>query len=179
MKNIIYVTGYGRSGNTFLQIALEKMYNKIIVSDHNHTSLYFVNRLGFQIVMPIRNPLDAVASFYTFQTYNKIETTLDKCLNHYIEYFTQVNKHKNKLCLLDFDKMTKNIEYVKNEIKRKYSLESNNNIDLKQIEREMIAYYPMFFYKRTKAKTTEQTKQEILTSRNYVEAVNIWKNLQG
>ena len=75
--------------------------------------------------------------------------------------------------------MTKNIEYVKNEIKRKYSLESNNNIDLKQIEREMIAYYPMFFYKRTKAKTTEQTKQEILTSRNYVEAVNIWKNLQG
>jgi len=177
MNNIIYVTGYGRSGNTFLQLALEKMYNQVIVSDHNHNSLYFVNRLGSQIVMPIRNPLDSVASFYTFQTYNKINTTLDKCLNHYIEYFTQVNKHKDKLCLLDFEEMTKNLEYVKNKIKNKYSLESNKNIDLKQIETDMASNYPMFFYNRSKAKPTERTKQEILTLSNYLEALDVWNNL--
>ena len=174
MGNLIYVTGYGRSGNTFLQIALQKMYSKVIVSDHNHNSLYFVNRLGSNVVIPIRNPLDSVASYYSFLTYNKVTTTIDKCLENYIDYFSKIQHHKDKLCLLDFNKMTTDLTYIENQIENKYGCAVDKKIDIKEVEQEMTKNHSMFFYTRSEAKASQKIKQQVLDSNYYNQALTLW-----
>jgi len=167
---MIYIAGYPRSGNTFVEVILNRVFKGVVVSSHDHSVTYLLNRIGYNLVVPVRNPLDSISSWITFRKHEGILVTIENCINNYIEYLDSVYKNINKICVLNFDKFKEDISYVTNKVSEYYGNIIDKNITMDKIDNEMKNHYEMFFRGRTLAKATDKLKNEILNHRNYKDA---------
>lgn len=167
---MIYIAGYPRSGNTFVEVILNRVFKGIVVSSHDHSIEYLLNRVGHNLVVPVRNPLDSISSWITFRKHEGVLLTIENCINNYIEYLEAIYKNINKVCVLDFDKFKEDISYVTNKVSKHYGNIVDKNITMEKIDNEMKNHYQMFFRGRTLAKADNQLKNEILKHEKYKEA---------
>jgi hypothetical protein len=165
----LFIAGATRSGNTFLEVVLGSMYkNKNIISKHDHTVVYLSNRIDNEnIVTPLRSPLDAIASHYTFKNFlgrNQVDQSIDMDIKYYTRYYKFVNENFNKILVLDFDIFTKNLDYVSASVKEKFDIEKTDTVDLDFISQYMERNKSLFFNKRDEAIVTQEVKDMVSSS---------------
>lgn len=101
------ISGYPRSGNTYLSYALQLLYYPD--KDWNlprHTVVSIEN--NNKVIVPFRNPLDCISSWHSFFSDLPIKSHID----FYIRFNSAVIENLNKVVLMDFDLFTKNLGYV-------------------------------------------------------------------
>ena len=121
------ISGFPRSGNTYLSFAIKNMYLDYNVYSHNHTTSFLENSKNNFNIVPIRNPIDSIASYIMFLPESgstKIESPID-CINYYIRFYKYIEKNIEKLCILDFDIFTKDMLYVTDSISKKFNIKNN------------------------------------------------------
>jgi hypothetical protein len=180
----LFIAGTTRSGNTFLEVVLSSMYkNKNIISKHDHTVVYLLNRIDNEnIITPLRNPLDSIASHYTFKNFlgrNQIDQSIDMDIKYYTRYYKFINDNFNKILVLDFDIFTKNLSYISDSIKEKFNIEKTDEVDLDLISQYMERNRSLFFNKRDEAIVTQEVKDMVSSSIEFKNVVIEYNNIKS
>lgn len=112
----LYVDGFPRSGNSYVDYFLRNFHPHLDYSHHLHTiaGIKIAIKKGTTPIILIRNPLDVVASFSIMKSYYNKGSLSDNNLiiniiNEYIDYYQFVFDNFNKLKILPFTKIM-NIE---------------------------------------------------------------------
>ena len=169
-RPIVFVLGYPRSGNTFIEVILNRVFKGIVNSSHIHTVEYLLNRLGNNLVVPIRNPLDSVSSWIALRHSEGITLSVEQALDEYVVYYKAFEENKGKICLLDFEKFKNDISYVKTKVEKHYGNISNKPITLEKVMKEMDSHYNNFSPNRNVGKADSQLKQKVKEADNFKQA---------
>jgi len=171
----IPTVAYPRSGNTFLDYALRLMYypeDKLIMFYHTEKSVDKFNKF----LVPLRNPLDAIASWSIYSDLYKGST--EDHINFYIRLNAKILNNKHKSVILDFEKFTQDLSYLENVIKNNfgYSVKSKTSIeDIKSLIKEELGdnWTP-----RNNKIELNKTKEIIESNQLYTKAFNFYNNLK-
>jgi len=136
------VVGYPRSGNTFLNFAFERMY-KLNEPPNNYHTVKAMEHFD-KIFVPLRNPLDCIASWAHYQKYYfedyfdfKIKEITDKTINddisYYLRFYSSAIKMNSKITFLDFNSFTVDLGYIEN----KTGVERKRQIDVEAVKLQM------------------------------------------
>ena len=169
-RSIIYVLGYPRSGNTFIEVVLNRLFKGIVSSSHNHSVEYLLNRLGNNLVVPIRNPIDSVSSWVAFRKFEGVTVSVEQALDSYIAYYHALKQNGAKICLLDFDKFKDDISYVKTEVGNYFGNILDKPITMEKVLKEMDNHYRNFSPNRNSGKADSQLKQKVKQAHNFDQA---------
>jgi hypothetical protein len=176
-RPIVYVAGYPRSGNTFIEVVLNRIFNGIVISNHNHSVEYLTNRLGNNLIVPVRNPLDSISSWVTFRKHEGVIVKIEDCIDHYIDYLKNVNNNMSQICVLNFDKFKNDISYIKNKVYKYCGNIFDKEINLEKVNLEMKNHYQMFSPDRNLAVADNGMKKNVLESKNYKQAQFIFEEV--
>lgn len=179
----LIITGFFRTGNTFLESCIGRMYkNTKNISDHDHSVKYLSKQLNKEnnIIIPVRNPVDTISSFYEFKKFlNKTNNgTVEMDIKFYTRYMNYVNDNYENLLCLDFDIFTKNTEYISKSIYKKFKISKTDDINLEEINMYMEKNKEMFFYKRNKFIANDNIKKYILNTEEIKDAQSIYNILK-
>lgn len=121
----LYFDGYPRSGNTFAQMLLKKVYQDLDFVHHFHSigSLEIAIRKKIPSFILFRDPEDAITSYYlkehslrnesdTWEIENFDNCLLRNLLKYYIHYYRNILKLNKKLTLISFDQLIQNPELI-------------------------------------------------------------------
>jgi hypothetical protein len=132
MKELI-TSGFPRSGNTYLNQALQLMYYPSdLVNDNRHTVVAIEK--SKKIMVPFRNPIDCIASWHKYPSSGELE--LD--IKYYIRLYSFVLNNLNKVVLMDFDLFTNDLEYIKTKVFENFGLTTAQNVTDSQIKEAML-----------------------------------------
>jgi hypothetical protein len=135
------VSGYPRSGNTFLNCAISLMY-AIDEPRYNHT----VKALEHfeKILTPYRNPVDCISSWsYLQQTNLKrndqvLSETIDSDITYYIRFGEKSLEVKKKITFLNFDIFTKDLAYIEEAVAKTFGLKKVRTASLDEVKEYML-----------------------------------------
>jgi hypothetical protein len=180
----LVIAGFFRTGNTFLETCIESMYKDVkCISLHEHSVIYLSKQVEQKnnIIVPIRNPIDTVASFYEFKKFlNRKDAGVDIDLDikFYTRYMNYVYENFDNILCLDFDIFTKNLDYISNLISKKFKIEKTNNADLDLINEYMERNKKMFFNKRNEYLPDLKIKEDALNLNEAQEAIEIYSKIK-
>jgi len=144
-KDKLITVGYPRSGNTFLSHALRAIYfpgeeiNKNI-----HAPQELLNGDRELTIMPFRNPLDSIASWFNhgrnnMGDRNNSNLTIDSAIILYENITRTAAASIEKIVLFDFAEFTESLDYVKNKVETYFNITSEINLTVQDIVDEMIS----------------------------------------
>jgi hypothetical protein len=108
------LSAYPRSGQTFTRYALKQLYGSDLPK-WNHSVKFLKENFDSKTesFVIFRNPLDSVSSWHAFQIKNiGLQTTLALDVAYWKRYYTYVLEHPEYIKLLDFNKITDNLDYL-------------------------------------------------------------------
>ena len=117
--------GYPRSGNTYALFLIRKIFNREDVAHHFHAvaPIKIALKLDLKIIIIIRHPLDAIASFYLKKFEKKLKVPKEVnvklmrvMVQDYIAYYSYVEKVKENLFILKFDSLINSPEITMKKI---------------------------------------------------------------
>ena len=118
----------------YLNYALNLLYYpEETVNINNHTTQAIKN--NSKIIVPFRNPIDCISSWNLYQEFD--DKSLEKDIKFYNRFYTFVIENLNKCVLLDFSKITNDIEYIKTKIYFNFLIESKNIITSEDVKNKM------------------------------------------
>ena len=132
-KEKFITVGFPRSGNTYLNYSFRSLYYPESTPYKVFHSASTIDKFD-HLFIPFRNPLDSIASWNNYPSNCEIE--LD--IKYYIRFYNQVLLNLNKLTLMDFDRFTQDLDYIKNKVKESIHIESFYNVSNEEIKRYMI-----------------------------------------
>ena len=114
-KTVFFYDGYPRSGNTFLQMLIKNVYDKIDVVHHFHSigAIKVALAKGVPTFIIYRDPKNAITSNYlkeysfmskNVNTKNTDKKLLNYFLENYVKYYQYVLQAKN-CYLISFEKL--------------------------------------------------------------------------
>lgn len=133
MKDVLITSGYPRSGNRYLNQALNLLYypeDKVNEVVHTISSIDKAKK----IIVPFRRPLDCIASWQVYP----ISSTLESDILFYTRFHKAVINNFDKIILMDFDNFTKDISYIKNKILNNFGIDTSVEITDDNIKNAMI-----------------------------------------
>lgn len=133
MKNLLITSGYPRSGNTYLNYALHALYYPKDAVNINRHTIAAIQKTD-KIIVPFRNPLDAIASWHLYD----LPSTQKEDIDFYIRFHTFVLDNLHKIILMDFDFFTVNLDYITNKISTHFETQAYNNVSSKNIKNQML-----------------------------------------
>lgn len=134
MKELLITSGFPRSGNTYLNHALNLLYypeQKVNSAKFTVAAIEKTN----QIIVTFRNPSNAIASWHNYPS----EGNLESDVQYYIRFYSFVLNNLNKVVLMDFDYFTKNINYIKNKVLKNFGIKTNCILTDFQVKETMLA----------------------------------------
>lgn len=171
----IKISGYPRSGTTYLNSALHLLYDN--TDDLNitrvHTALSIENNK--KIFIPYRNPLDAIASWHLFPS----EGDLSSDIKFYIRIHSAVLKNIDNVILMDFDYFTKDIEYIKNKVFQHFNIDTNSKITDVEIKEIMLANGRDINLPRDNAGKLEEIKKDLSNYPKFDECVMLYNQVKN
>ena len=133
IKSLLVTSGYPRSGNTYLNQALNLLYypeQEVNLSSH---SAKVISKPG-TIIVPLRNPLDAISSWHKFP----LPSTMLEDVNFYIRFYSTVVNNLHKVCLMDFNKFTVDVDYIKDQIFKHFKINASHYVSDFDVKKVMI-----------------------------------------
>ena len=148
VKDLLRTCGSPRSGNSYINQCLNLFYYPDEdVSLNFHDSDEFLRRK--MTICPYRNPLDACSSDYLELPALHMSGTVglsgttpqdlaDTTINEWIRFHQIVLENEDKICLLDFDRFTTDLEYVTDRVYKYFNLTSNILVTDEKIKNALI-----------------------------------------
>lgn len=174
IKDLLITSGYPRSGNTYLNQALNLLYYPEQEANLNGHSARGLSRNG-TVIVPFRNPLDAIASWYKYPLPSKVLEDV----NYYIRFHTTVLDNLNKLCLMDFDKFTIDINYIKNQIFKNFGLSTNKYVTNEDVKKAMFANDKHFNLPRSNQEELQAAKELVSNTEGFDKCLELYAQLKG
>jgi hypothetical protein len=183
-KSNICVSGYPRSGNTFLNYVIFKMYPSLNVFNNFHTIKSIENHST--VFIPIRNPIDCIGSWAYYQKYYfgdgylfKIEDintdTITNDINYYLRFHNDAMNFKNKITLLDFDVFTKDINYIED----KFKIKKEKNVNIDTVKRQMSMTDKKINLPANNKKKLNEIKEQVSQHPRIQECYDLYNKLRG
>lgn len=127
--------------------------------------------------VPIRNPLDSVASVTAFMKYKNIESlekAIDDNLNKYLNFYSYFLKYENKTIPLFFEKFTKDLSYIEKASKNLFNENTKIILD-EDIKKKMNQSDFSLSLPRDNKEELNLYKQEIIKNNKYDISVDIFE----
>lgn len=174
MSKNIEVIGFPRNGNTFLIYSINKIYVYPEIQRTRHT-VKAIEKAD-KAVVPLRYPAECLTS--GFDNGFDIET-LKAYVKYYIRFTKSVLDNKNKLTILEFDKFTVNLDYIKSEIKKNYNIDPVNNPSIDEIKENMIENGRDWNLPKDSYTNRDIAKESLLQLPEYEECLELYNQLKG
>lgn len=168
----LIVAGYPRSGNTYLNQAIHLLYypNQ---EYRNFSHTVKAIEKNSKVLVPVRNPIDAIASWHLFP----IESTINQDINFYIRFHKAVIENLNKITIMDFDNFTKSISYIKDKVSR-YNLSPVQEVTDYEIKSAMIENHMEINLPRNNKEELEAVKQQLVNTPGFDQCVELYNKLK-
>jgi hypothetical protein len=180
----VCVVGYPRSGNTFLNFVIGKMYPSLGQLNNFHTIKSIQNHT--KVFMSIRNPIDCIASWayyqkyyfgdgYSFKIKNIDNDTISKDINYYLRFHNNAINFIDKITVLDFDLFTKDTNYIE----YKLGIVREKKINVENIKKEMSMSDKKINLPTNNKKKLNEIKEQVSQHPRIQECYNIYNTLKG
>jgi hypothetical protein len=132
MKELI-TSGFPRSGSTYLNQALQLLYYPLEQVNENRHSVIAIEK-STKIMVPFRNPLDAIASWHRYPS----DGILEEDIAYYIRFYSYVLDNLDKIVFMDFDLFTKDLEYIKSKVMDNFGILTQEVVTDAQVKEAML-----------------------------------------
>lgn len=166
-------SGYPRSGNTFLNQALNLIYYPDQVANLNNHSVSVITKKN-KIIVPIRNPEDCIASWHNYSG----QGTFLADIKFYLRLHNAVKNNLDKIVLINFDYFTKDLEYIKNKIKKNFDIDSVANPTINDIKNAMLETKREKHLPRNNKDLLDATKEELIKMPELQECIKLYEELK-
>lgn len=130
-KDIIFITGFPRSGNTYLTRLFKSLFPDIKIASHIHTlsSIKYCRKKGLKIFIVYRNIEDCVSSLIlkNYLKYKKSKTLIYLLKQRHIRFYKYCEKEN--LEIIHFDDLINRTQSVINKIGRKIGRKPPEGLD--------------------------------------------------
>lgn len=168
MKELLITSGYPRSGNNYLNQALNLMYYpKDQVNWVRHTTKAIDN--AEKIMVPFRNPLDSISSWHNYPSNGSL--TAD--VNYYLRFYSSVLQNLNKVVLMYFDYFINGIDYIKNKTLKYLQIKPLNEISHQKVIDAMVKNGKEMNLPRNDKEQLLQTKTVLSKVKGFTECLKI------
>lgn len=174
IKGLLVTSGYPRSGNTYLNQALNLLYYPDeYVNLNNHTVVAM--KKSAKIIVPFRNPLDVIASWHKYP----LPSTVIEDVNFYIRFHSAVLDNLHKVCLMDFDKFTADIDYIKDQVFKNFGLSTNRYVPDEDVKEAMLANDKHINLPRNNQEELQAAKELISNTEGFDKCLELYAQLKG
>ena len=176
-KDLLKVIGFPRSGNTFLNFALQDIYYPDeLVNDVHHIAIDI--SLYNKLVVPLRNPIDAIASWHLFAPRMKSDH-FPTNINYYTEFHFYVLNNIDKVKILDFNIFTNNLKYIEDNVFDFFNIEIKKNTSIDKVKNNMINSNKEKNLPNQNKKELEAIKYELKQNNKIQECFEIYNKLKN
>ncbi len=121
LQEALTISGYPRSGNTFINHAFFKMYDFAHINFNRHTVKSIAERE--HTFVPFRHPLEAISSWHIYQQVHFLDARfIENDIKFYNRFHEQALAMKDKITFLDFDLFKNNTKYLEDKVSHIYSV---------------------------------------------------------
>lgn len=174
MKELLITSGFPRSGSTYLNHSLNLLYYPQEEVNYNRHTVVAID-LSNKILVPFRNPVDAIASWHLYP----IESTIEQDINFYIRFYSSVLERQNKVILMDFDKFTADIDYIKDQVFKNFSLSTNRYVADENVKEAMLANDKHINLPRNNKEELQAVKELISNTEGFDKCLELYAQLKG
>lgn len=181
-KFLIYCAGFPRSGNHFLNYAINLLYFPEVPNQPvQHSTWVFRDSMlaRARCFAPFRHPLDCISSWDNFKITVGEERDLEKDIEEYINFNTYVLQNFERITSLDFDKFTVDIEYIKERILTRADIEPVADTTVEEVKAKMIEHNREQHLPRDYANELEDARAFIQNHPRYQECLDIYEQLKA
>lgn len=158
MKSQLITSGFPRSGNTYLNTALNLFYYPDLTTNKNRHTVIAITKAD-KIIVPFRNPIDAIASWHDYPSQGQLHMDIA----FYIRFHNNVLNNLNKIVLMDFAQFTTNLDYITSVINNNFNVSPIATVTDTQIKTVMIDNNLEINLPRTNNNAINETKQQLQT----------------
>ena len=174
MKELLATSGFPRSGNTYLNQALNLLYYpKQEVNLNRHTVMAIEN--ATKIIVAFRNPVDAIASWHNYPSGGQLESDI----KFYIRFYSAVLDNITKVVLMDFDYFTKDIDYIKDKVFKNYGLTASRFVTDEDVRQAMLANGKKINLPRNNKEELAQVKEELPNIEGFDKCLELYAQLKA
>ena len=174
IKDLLVTSGYPRSGNTYLNQALNLLYYpEFSPNRHRHT----VNAIekADKVIVPFRKPIDAIASWHRYP----LRSTVIEDINFYIRFHQAVLDNLGKACLMDFDKFTVSVDYIKERVFENFGINPLHHVTDFDIKSAMISNKRELNLPRNNQEELQTAKELISNTEGFDKCLELYAQLKG
>lgn len=177
MKKLLATSGYPRSGNVYLNKALQLFYfPEQPVYFQRHTVKSIDNSKS--IIIPFRNPIDCISSFNYLNMQYGVVNDISVDIKFYIRFHSAVLNNLNKVILMDFDFFTKDIDYIKNKVFKNFGIKTDNYVIDAQVKEAMLANDKHINLPRNNKEELNTVKEQLVNQPLFDECINLYKQIK-
>lgn len=173
MNKLLITSGYPRSGNTYLNYALNLLYYPEESANWNNHTVVAVEKAN-KIMVPFRNPLDSISSWHKYPW----QSTMIDDINYYIRFYSAILGSLDKVVLMDFDYFTKDIDYIKDKIFKNFSIGTDNYVIDAQVKEAMLANGKDINLPRNYKEELDAVKAELQQMPEFTQCVELYERLK-
>ena len=133
MRDLLITTGFTRSGNTYLNYSFRSLYYPQENPRLNFHSVSSMEKYD-HLFVPFRNPKDCIASWHRYPSGGHLEEDI----KYYLRFYKAALENLDKITLMDFNKFTTSLEYIKDKVKGSLDLDQVANPTDSKIKATMI-----------------------------------------
>lgn len=173
MKKLLISSGYPRSGNTYLNYCLHLLYFPNEVVNNNIHTVTGIEKLD-KVIVPFRNPLDCISSWYTYPW----ESSIQEDIQYYIRFHKAVLDNLHKIVLIDFDFFTQDIDYIKDKVFKNFGIDTTNFVTDIQVKETMLANSKELNLPRNNKLELDVVKAELQQIPEFTECIDLYARLK-
>jgi hypothetical protein len=133
VRDLLITTGFTRSGNTYLNYSFRSLYYPQENPRLNFHSVSSMEKYD-HLFVPFRNPKDCIASWHRYPSGGHLEEDI----KYYLRFYKAALENLDKITLMDFNKFTTSLEYIKDKVKGSLDLDQVANPTDSKIKATMI-----------------------------------------
>jgi uncharacterized protein YqfB (UPF0267 family) len=174
MKDLLVTCGFPRSGNTYLNYALNLLFypqEQVNWNRHTVASLEEANK----IIVPFRNPIDSISSWHKSFSGGQI----NEDIAFYVRFYSAVLENANKIVFMDFDYFTKDIDYIKDKVLKNFGVNTNRYITDVEVKEAMLSNGKDMNLPRSNQENLALIKEQLQNIVGFDRCLGLYAQLKG
>lgn len=173
-KEQLISCGFLRSGNTFLNRALNLLYFPELEVNLRHHTVKSIEKYD-KLLSVLRSPLDCLASR---QIAVNQEYSIEMDIKFYLRFHNAILENKSKIVIMKFEQFTTDIDYIKTQVLENFQIKPQNEVSIEEIKNSMLNHDESYFLPRNNKDELDRVKGEILASPYFDECLELYAQLK-
>jgi hypothetical protein len=176
LQEALTISGYPRSGNTFINHAFFKMYDFAHINFNRHTVKSIAER--DHTFVPFRHPLEAISSWHIYQQVNFLDIRfIENDIKFYNRFHKAALEMKDKITFLNFDLFKNNIKYLEDRVYNLYGV-SSIPVEANEIKDFMAHRRLALNIPRNDGETKQEVMSLIEKQELYKKSLDLYNNIK-